>query len=134
MPVNRPQGRKKNVTGPGAGVHKRNETVSGGPVGSADGYADRTGSSGGRTTLSGGRNGGSGGGSPLKLIIILLIVLLGGGGGLGTYLSGGGGSSSSGHSAGRKRGRVSNERDRELLWRRIDECRRDLSSGSVCNR
>ncbi len=100
MPVNRPQGRKKNVTGPGAGVHKRNETVSGGPVGSADGYADRTGSSGGRTTLSGGRNGGSGGGSPLKLIIILLIVLLGGGGGLGTYLSGGGGSSSSGHSAG----------------------------------
>ena len=97
MPVNRPQGRKKNVTGPGTGVQKRNETVGGGPVGSQDGYAGRTGSSGGRSA-DGSRSGGSGGGSPLKLIIILLVLLFGGGGGLGALL-GGGSSSSSGNSS-----------------------------------
>ena len=92
MPDNRPQGRKKNITGQGKGVYKRNETAAGGPVGSQNGYAGRTDSSGGRSPDRS-FSGGSGGGSPLKLIIILLIIFLGGGGGLGALLGGNGSSS-----------------------------------------
>ncbi len=51
---NRPRGREKNVTGGGMGVHKRGEGLhSGGPVGKADGYAERGGQGGNDKGLAG---------------------------------------------------------------------------------
>ena len=81
----RPVGRKKRVGEGGFGVHKRGEALGGGPVGSSDGYAGKTGGS------VGGSEGPqrSGGRSPLFMIIIVVFLLLGGGGGLTSFLTGG---------------------------------------------
>ena len=88
MDDNRPKGREKHIVGEGKGVYKRGDGLGSGPVGSADGHAGRTGSSGGGSQRASGRK------SPLLTIILAAIVLLGGGGaGLSGLL---GGSSSGG--------------------------------------
>ncbi len=51
--TNRPRGREKNVTGGGAGIHKRGDGLGGGPVGNQGGYA-------GRKPQGGAQDGGSG--------------------------------------------------------------------------
>ena len=86
----RPRGREKNVTGQGAGVHRRGEGLGTGPVGSGSGG----GASSGRGQGGGQRSGGTRGGLPL--IVLLLVALLGGGGGLSSLLGGGGTGSGSG--------------------------------------
>ncbi|MBQ3798373.1 MAG: peptidase C11 [Butyrivibrio sp.] len=85
---NRPVGRKKNVGVGGSGVHKRGEGLGGGPVGSSDGYAGKTGGPSGGSGGDGGPQR-SGGRSPLFMIIIILFLVLGGGGGLTSFLGGG---------------------------------------------
>lgn len=86
----RPVGRKKRVGEGGSGVHKQEQALGGGPVGSSDGYSGKTGGP------SGGPAGGgpqrSGGRSPLFMIIVIIFLLLGGGGGLTSVLTGGLGS------------------------------------------
>ena len=82
---NRPRRREQNVTGQGAGVHKRGDGENTGPVGNGRPGSYSSGSGG-----SGKRNGRAGGSLPL--IAILLVVLLGGGGGLSGLLGGSGGS------------------------------------------
>ncbi|MCR4584819.1 MAG: peptidase C11 [Lachnospiraceae bacterium] len=74
------QGRKKNISGAGNGVHRRGSGLGTGPVGSGSAF------SGGGS--SGGERGPSRG--PGGLIVIILMVLLGGGGGIGALLGGGG--------------------------------------------
>ena len=83
---NRPQGRKKNVTGNSSGVNKRGDGLGTGRVGSHD-YS-RPSSGGGSST--GKRAAIGGGGGALILIIAMLLMK---GGGLGGLLGGGGGSS-----------------------------------------
>ncbi len=91
---NRPRGREKNVTGGGAGVHRRGEGLGTGKVGSGSGMPQRPagGGNGGPQRSGGQRSGGTRGGVPL--IAILLALLLGGGGGLGALSGLFGGSSS----------------------------------------
>ncbi len=74
------QGRKKNISGSGNGVHRRGSGLGTGPVGSGSAFS------------GGGSDGGQRGPTrgPGGLIIIVLMLLLGGGGGLGALLGGGG--------------------------------------------
>ena len=86
MPDNRPKGRERNVTGQGAGVHRRGEGLGTGPVGSGSNpngqqnAGSQRGSSGGGPTRSGGSR------LPLLLIIIVVLFLFSRGGGLGSLL------------------------------------------------
>ena len=84
---NRPRGREKNVTGQSAGVHRRGDGLGTGPVGSQNGYAGRTGSSGGNV----GKRAAIGGGGGILVLILGFLLLKGGGGGLLSSLFGGGG-------------------------------------------
>ena len=80
MDKQRPQGRRKNVTGGGSGVHKRGEGLGSGPVGSSSGYSGRrpSGGSGGMSRAT------KGAGLSLPVIVILIIVFfLRGGSGSG---------------------------------------------------
>ncbi|MCR4990221.1 MAG: peptidase C11 [Lachnospiraceae bacterium] len=79
--ADRPIGRKKNVTGGGAGVHKRGEGLGTGPVGAPVSHGGGSSSgSGNNATRGGGR-------SPLFFIaVIIILVLAGGGGGLSSLL------------------------------------------------
>ena len=93
MSENRPQGRRKNVTGQGKGVFKRGDGLGTGPVGGS-GAGGRF-----RPSSAGGRNGGgkrSGGGFNPLILIVLVVLLLGGGGGLSGLLGGSSDSSQSG--------------------------------------
>ena len=89
MDQNRPQGRKKNITGSTSDVHRRGEGLGTGPVGSGSAPQQRPqqtqSAQGQRTTRA------SGGRSPLLLILIAAFVLFGGGGGMLSGLLGGGG-------------------------------------------
>ena len=115
MANNRPQGRRRNVSGQGGGVYRRGDGLGTGPVGNAGGYSGRggnggrdsggdygAGSGGTRGILSGlfggGGGSGSGGGINIKMILIVVaiiavIALIGGGTGifgkLGNLFSGG---------------------------------------------
>ena len=89
---NRPESRKKHVTGNSQGVHRRGEGLGTGPVGS--GSTPQNTPASGRESYGGQtprvtRGGGKGG---LLAIIIAAVVLLGGGGGglLGGLFGGGG--------------------------------------------
>ena len=81
--------REKEVTGQSKPMKRRGEGLGTGPVGRADGYAGRNGSSGGS-----GRRDGQGGGGLLggktSIIAIIIALVLGGGGGLTALLAGGG--------------------------------------------
>ncbi len=92
MPMNRPTGRKRNVTGQGKDIYRRGSGLGTGPVGSP--RPGKT-SGGGNSYKGGGSNGtptrSSGGG--LKIILIILALLLGGGGAGGILLGGSGDSS-----------------------------------------
>ncbi len=90
MAMDRPRGRKRNVTGGGSGVHLRGDGLGTGPVGSG-GVGAGPGRGGGR------RNGRGFGGFPL-IIVIILMMLFGGGGFLGN-LFGGGSYSSTGNNS-----------------------------------
>ncbi|MCR5249497.1 MAG: peptidase C11 [Lachnospiraceae bacterium] len=81
--ADRPRAREKNVTGGGAGVHRRGSGLGSGPVGGGQ----MPGGGGGGPRRGGGGRGGLGG-----LIVIVVLLLLGGGGGLGSLLGGLGGS------------------------------------------
>ena len=85
MADNLPRGRQKNVTGQGAGVHRRGSGTGAGPVGSGS-YMS---SSGGTGTSGGGKRSG-GRPSLLTIIIILAVMMMGGGGALSGLLGGGG--------------------------------------------
>ena len=85
---NRPQGREKNVTDGGKGIHKRGEGLGTGKVGNKD-YSGQA---------SSGRNvkrAAAGGGGGLALIIIVLLMMFKGGG-LGSMLGGSSGDSGAG--------------------------------------
>lgn len=92
MPMNRPTGRKRNVTGQGKDIYRRGSGLGTGPVGSP-----RPGTSGG-SPIGGGSQRGSGsqgtptrsGGGGIKIILIILALLLGGGGAGGLLLGGSG--------------------------------------------
>ena len=95
---NRPQGRRKNITGQGKSVEKHGSGLGTGPVGSQGGYSGRPGNQGGAPQQGGGqRSTGtrSGSGGSLLYIIIAAVVLLGGGGGLTSILGGSSSTSSS---------------------------------------
>ena len=87
MSENRPQGRKRNVTGTAQVGQRKGEGLNVGPVGNRPGTGSgsgNTGGSGGNGTggnsSGGNRSGGNrGGGSPLLIIIAVLVLLLGGG-------------------------------------------------------
>jgi len=83
--------REKEVTGQSKPMKRRGEGLGTGPVGRADGYAGRTGSSGG-SGGSGRRDGGGGGllGGKTSIIAIIIALVLGGGGGITALLAGGG--------------------------------------------
>ncbi len=83
MPMNRPTGRQRNITGQGKSVGRRGSGLGTGPVGSP-----RPGSSTGGSHRSGAGTRSGGGG--IKLILILLALLLGGGGAGGLLLGGSG--------------------------------------------
>jgi hypothetical protein len=96
---NRPLGRKKNVTGQSAGVHRRGEGLGTGPVGNRPGGSARPGGSPGqggrqRNDSSGSQrsSGGFGLGKLLPIIIIGAILIFGGGKLSGLFGGGGGGS------------------------------------------
>ncbi len=80
--ADRPRAREKNVTGQGAGVHKRGNGLGTGPVG------------GGSSVNPSGHGGESRSGGPsrnkLSIIAVVLLLLLGGGGGVGSLLGSGG--------------------------------------------
>ena len=78
-----PRGREKNVTGAGKDIFRRGSGMGTGPVGNADGYSGRGGSTGGGQKRSGG-----GGGSLIKIILALVVLLGGGGAGLSGLLGG----------------------------------------------
>lgn len=95
MPINRPTGRQKNVTGQGKDIGRRGSGLGSGPVGSprpgtssggkgSVGGAFRKGSTKGTPT----RDGGSSSGGLLKIIAVVVALLLGGGG-VGGFLFGG---------------------------------------------
>ena len=82
---NRPQGREKNVTDGGKGIHKRGEGLGTGKVGNKD-YSGQA---------SSGKNvkrAAAGGGGGLVLIIIVLLMIFKGGD-LGSMLGGSSGDS-----------------------------------------
>ncbi len=85
--------RKKNVTGASKPMGRRGEALNtNGPVGRADGYAGRKGSSTGRDTESSSGSAGGAGGmlrGKTSIIVIIIALLLGGGGGMTALLSGG---------------------------------------------
>ena len=86
MNDNRPSGRKKNVTGSGADVHKRGDGLGTGPVGQGFGSGNSIRPAGGSGSGgNGAKRAAVGGGS---LIIIILMLLLGSKGNLGSLLSG----------------------------------------------
>ncbi len=97
---NRPDGRKRNVTGTGGGLRKRGEGLGTGPVGKSDGYAGRNSSpqtpssfSSQSSSSSSPRGVTRAGGGKLPIILIIVVaalVLFGGGGGLLGGLFGGG--------------------------------------------
>ncbi|MBR6430921.1 MAG: peptidase C11 [Oscillospiraceae bacterium] len=96
---NRPLGRKKNVTGQSAGVHRRGEGLGTGPVGNRPGGSARPGGSPGqggrqRNDSSGSQrsSGGFGLGKLLPIIIIGAILIFGGGKLSGLFGGGSGGS------------------------------------------
>ena len=99
MADNRPRGRKKNVTGPGKGVHLRKEGTGHGPVGSGSGLSEGY-HGGGNYGSSSGGGGKRAGGGKLPLLIIILVALFGGGGGLGSLLGGFGGGGGTGGGGG----------------------------------
>ena len=84
MPMNRPTGRQRNITGQGKAIGRRGSGLGTGPVGSP-----RPGQSGGHSSHRGTGGTRSGGGG-IKLILILLALLLGGGGAGGFLLGGSG--------------------------------------------
>ena len=86
MNDNRPSGRKKNVTGSGAGVHKRGDGLGTGPVGQGFGSGNSIRPAGGSGSGgNGAKRAAVGGGS---LILIILMLLLGSKGNLGSLLGG----------------------------------------------
>ena len=96
MDQNRPTGRKKNVTGTGADVHKRGDGLGTGPVG--QGYGSGSGNSvnpGGSSFGGSGIKRAAGGGS---ILLVIILLLLGSKGNLGGLLGGllGGGSDDGG--------------------------------------
>ena len=94
MDNNRPEGRKKRISGTGGGLYRRGEGQNTGPVGSGNGFSPGRNSGPQFTEGSGGGNynGKRGGGrSPLGIIIILMLLLFGGGGGALSGLFGGSG-------------------------------------------
>ena len=94
--MNRPTGRKRNVTGQGKDIYKRGSGLGTGPVGAPRPGTSASGS-GARRTGGGGSPTRSGGGG-MKLILIVLALLLGGGGAGGLLLGGSGGNSDPGYS------------------------------------
>ena len=90
---NKPQGRKKNISGQGSAIHTNGVAQGQGPVGSQDGYSGRKmdGPSGPRPSGSGGGPNRStrGGGGHMGIIVLLIVLLLGGGGGLSGLFGGG---------------------------------------------
>ena len=108
--ANHPQGREKNVTGQGLGVHRRGAagtgsvgsggrpgTSSGGGGGiNMGGGGSGRGSSGGSGRPGGGGSRGPGGISPIAIVIILIVAILGGGGSIGALTGFLGGDSESG--------------------------------------
>ena len=94
MSENRPQGRRKNVTGQGKSVYKRGDGLGSGPVGNSGAGGSFRPSSGGNSGRGGGQRNG-GGFNPL-ILVILAVLLLGGGGGLTGLLGGSSGSSGQG--------------------------------------
>lgn len=83
----RPQGREKKTTGNSQGVHKRDEALGTGKVGSKD-YKEQA-QGGGSFPMRAAIGGGGG------AILLILAMLLFKGGGLGSLLGGGGGSGDS---------------------------------------
>ena len=108
--ANHPQGREKNVTGQGLGVHRRGvagtgSVGSGGRPGTSSGGGgginmggggSGRGSSGGSGRPGGGGSRGPGGISPIAIVIILIVAILGGGGSIGALTGFLGGDSESG--------------------------------------
>ncbi|WP_029323680.1 clostripain-related cysteine peptidase [Butyrivibrio sp. AE3004] len=75
--ADKPIRRKKNVEEGGEGVHRRDEALGGGPVGSQNGHSGNNGG-----TTGGGGQKRNRGFSPLSVIVVIVILLLGGGGSL----------------------------------------------------
>ena len=78
MDNNRPEGRKKRISGTGGGLYRRGEGQNTGPVGSGNGFSPGRKSDTPFTEGSGGGNynGKRGGGrSPLGIIVLLMILL-----------------------------------------------------------
>ncbi len=88
MDQNRPQGRKKNVTGSAGNVHKRGEGLGTGPVGGGSAFQKEPAPSQQRPG-QGQSQRSSGGKSPLLLLIVAAFILFGGGGGVLSGLLGG---------------------------------------------
>lgn len=85
MEQKRPRGREKNVTSGGSGVHRRDEGLGTGPVGSQNGYAGKQGGKSG----AGKRAAAAGGGGTLLLLIVGFLLLKGcSGNGAGSLLEG----------------------------------------------
>ena len=91
MADNRPSGRKKNVTGTGADVHKRGDGLGTGPVGQGFGSGNslRPGGGSGNGSGSGTTRAAIGGGSILLIILMLFLSKGNLGGLLGGLLGGG---------------------------------------------
>lgn len=91
MADNRPSGRKKNVTGTGADVHKRGDGLGTGPVGQGFGSGNslRPGGGSGNGSGSGATRAAIGGGSILLIILMLFLSKGNLGGLLGGLLGGG---------------------------------------------
>ncbi|MCR4588733.1 MAG: peptidase C11, partial [Lachnospiraceae bacterium] len=85
--ADKPRARQKNVTGQGAGVHKRGDGLGTGPVGSGSSVNPSTG--GGSGSQRGSGSSLLGGRSKLPLLLVIAVLLLGGGGGLTSLLGGG---------------------------------------------
>ncbi|MBQ9898204.1 MAG: peptidase C11 [Ruminococcus sp.] len=85
MDQNNNQGRRKNVTSGGSGVHKRGDGLGTGPVGNKDYSGKNSSSTGGPK-----RAAAIGGGGGLAILAIIAMLIFGKGGGLGSLLGGGG--------------------------------------------
>ncbi|MBO4668431.1 MAG: peptidase C11 [Lachnospiraceae bacterium] len=99
MDQNRPTGRKKNVTGTGAEVHKREEGLGTGPVGQGYGSHNTVNPGGGSSMGGSGIKRAAGGGS---ILLVIILLLLGSKGNLGSMLGGllGGGGTNDGGDTG----------------------------------
>lgn len=98
MDRNRPQGRRKNVTSNGTGVHKRGDGLGTGPVGSGHGPGTSSLGSENQSSSDSGKRSGVRAvtRSPISIILILAMLLFGGGSGLfNSGLLGGGSNNSS---------------------------------------